>query len=145
MSRFLKTFMLWLLVLALPVQGLAATIKASCSESHRQHVLLLEPAKPPSHLQEQQAHHGHHAHDTHAVPPVHHDAADKKSDSAGSDTVHASCSACATCCTGALAPPALLDSMPADTQLSGLAMGATVSFSGFIPPSPERPPRSFLV
>ena len=130
MHRFIKTFLLWILLAALPVQGLAAAMQSSCGAA-KQHAVV--------------------AHDQHDhASPGHHQDADALTAAQASGTDHASmsghatssCSACSTCCVGAIA-------LPVDTAITPVH-GATVPAfplpsalpADFIPGGLERPPRS---
>ncbi|WP_089398562.1 hypothetical protein [Noviherbaspirillum humi] len=102
MTRLLKTLLLWLLMAALPLQGLAAVVKSACAPA--EHATMIAANADAGHRHAAgTAHH-------------HHDGAEASAHGAAHDTVkaakaeapahkHASCSACATCCVGALAPP----------------------------------------
>ena len=51
------------------------------------------------------------------------------------------CSACAACCAGAVAPPPTVSLDPAVFSARASVLPPVVSFVGFIPPGPERPPK----
>ena len=143
MNRVLKTFLLWLLIAALPIQGMAAVIKASCGPRHHD---------MPSVTMSVVEHH-HHSNFT----PHQHDMADMNVaadvESAANTTddfqnpkhVHKTsyCSACAACCVGAVAPPSILSLASPRTKGETVAIPPLVSFTGFIPASLERPPKHF--
>lgn len=140
MTRNLKKLLLWLLIAVLPIQGFAAAIQRSCSMGS-----MVVGAAAGTSVQD-------HSKNEHAAP-VHmqhssdHEAcAEASSESSkkashGQGYKHGSCSACASCCVGAAAPPALLSFdfpsiFPEVRHASGLP-----AVVGFIPDSLERPPR----
>jgi hypothetical protein len=124
MTWGLRTVLTWLLVLALPVQGLAA-----------QRMLFCAPAQ--HHVVQAQAQHDHSAH-MHAD----HSKADAKP-VAPAKASHGKCSACASCC-GAMAivssPLVFGVNPPAPDYLPT----ALPSYSGHTPGRLDRPPRSTL-
>src|SRR6478672_5648940 len=100
MNRVFKTLLLWLLMAALPIQGMAAVVKASCGPRH--HALSMQNAAPVVE----------HHHDAGSTSHVHHafDTVSAGEPGDGSPDVKpvqktSYCSACATCCIGAAAPP----------------------------------------
>lgn len=143
MNRVFKTFMLWLLIAALPIQGIAAVVQASCGPRH--HAVSSASAGMVDHH-----------HDGSVTPHSHSDMvghdtdmnADRLAD-AGSDSESSSrqiqkissCSACAACCFGAAAPPPSLLITPVLSTAGVAVLSPVVSFTGFIPASLERPPR----
>lgn len=140
MPRFLKTFLLWLMIAALPVQGAAAVFQASCGPRHHGSPVVAAAEGADQH---------------HAVSAPHtHDGADAEpgSDRAQNDEKVASikpaklpvssyCSACSACCAGAAAPPPSISLTPTFLTVEAATLSAVVSFGGFIPAGPERPPR----
>lgn len=129
-NRFFKKFLLWLLLAALPLQGIAAAVQTSCGPM---------------------AHHG--AADAVTQAQSHHyegeGVADgvtvvvAKATSDFSDLKQKSslCSACAACCVGAAAPPSGV--APTSAYNSSLLAVVTPSplVNGFIPAGLERPPK----
>src|SRR6478672_2645086 len=96
MHRFVKTFLLWLLLAALPLQGFAAAMQLSCG-----------PAKQAPGAVAALPHDFH----AHASSGHQHDASAHSATTPAAEhaamTGHASssCSACSTCCLGAIALP----------------------------------------
>jgi hypothetical protein len=141
MNRVLKTFLLWLLAFALPMQGYAAAAMFDC-EAAFPHAAMSQ--QEFGHDQAVMSHiHGREIH--------HHDSMQQVSDShekshAASDRhAHAlSCSMCAACCVGMAMMPAALDWHPPHAGSSLRTASLVVSFSGHIPPGIERPPRIIL-
>lgn len=131
MARRLRFALLWLLLLALPLQGYAAAVGLHCGQ---------QPGPKPHHASAGLS----------AVAPACHGAAAV----AGSAAVAAvaanhtdaaaklKCSVCAACChAAALAPPALtFESMPPVTRPDSFV---AVSVLGFFTDGPDRPPRHF--
>jgi hypothetical protein len=129
MNRVLKTFLLWLLLAALPLQGFAAAVQASCGPAAHHDA-------PEMKMQAQSHHHEGDAADSVTV------LADKSAgDSADIKHKTSVCSACAACCVGAVAPP----SVSALFSTYGSSLPKVVSPSplvtGFIPAGLERPPK----
>jgi len=145
-----KIFLLWLLALAIPVQGFAAAVQMSCAPDPQAHQIQSAHgadmhsmhAAADQHLTD-----SHHAgHDMHMTMTVATDA------SAATDhplphqhkTSSVSCSSCSVCTIGAILPLALdrLINLPvtADIHVAATQQG----FVGFTPENPERPP-SLLV
>ena len=135
-----KLLLLWLLALAIPVQGFAAVLQA-CAPSQQQAVQHHAPAVQAHQMQhehpDQQAHQGHHAD---------HGAATQITSADASDTqhqqhhTHSSCSFCAACTVGGLLPLAL--SAPPAPDLPSrefIALPAS-GFVGYLPENPDRPP-----
>ena len=142
MNRLLKTFLLWLLIAALPLQGVAAVVKASCGQRHHSTSIAAGHAIDHAH-EDGAAHHGHgDMHETMSAADDEPPDAGKDSPSDSAKPVHGACSACAACCVGAVAPPSSVDLTPAFDKVSTAITPAAPSFAGFIPPGLERPPKS---
>ncbi|TAL20768.1 MAG: hypothetical protein EPO01_12965 [Aquabacterium sp.] len=135
MHRTVRLFLLWLLAVALPMQGAAAAAMLHCSQAQGAGQVAT------------QAHAHHHDHDhghDHAAMQGHADAGNARSathdDHAAGKT---GCSACASCCHAlALPAPAIVLPMqePAFTPFALRAHAAAV----FLTDGPERPPRALL-
>lgn len=140
MTRNLKKLLLWLLIAVLPIQGFAAAIQRSCS-MRSMVVAAVAVTSVQEHSKNEHAAPGHMQHSA-----GHEACAEASPDSDakpvhGHGYKHGSCSACASCCVGAAAPPALLSFdfpsiFPEVRHSSGLPVVV-----GFIPDSLERPPR----
>lgn len=139
MNRTFKTLLLWLLIAALPLQGLAAAIQTSCGPAHHD----------ASEISISVAANAHH-HDggvilnlddalaaDHSIPD--------SSTSDHSSTPHkhqtSICSACAACCVGAIAftSGTLFTSTYTSSELVLVSPSPLVT--GFIPTGLERPPK----
>lgn len=144
MKLALKTLLVWLLVAALPMQGLAATIMVGCGPSHH-----LQAAQE-SHTAGSAAQGGglHHRENFSPLAVAGIDAHGPldRSDAAGKDfdLGQYSCSACAVCTVGTaitsnihlLVFPSLLSSAPAVRVID--------QEIGFIQGALERPPRAVI-
>ena len=130
MCRVLRIALMWLVALAVPLQGVAAATMLACGPDHAP--AAAAPSDP---------HASHYAHAEPALDPsaaTHHDTGDSQ-DGAG-ELVVQKCSVCASCCTAAMLPmPALRigDSGLPDFVVPGVPADAAV----FLTDGPERPPR----
>jgi hypothetical protein len=130
--------MLWILIVSLPVQGIAAAITSPCTMAHTssaspdatvmddcdEHEMTMPMAKSKA-----QAHASADATDQ-----------DTPCDS-GSHQKHSSCRACSACYVGASAPPPFaIAGFPAE-HFSTDYVSPVSSFTGWIPSRIERPPR----
>ncbi|WP_076591244.1 hypothetical protein [Herminiimonas arsenitoxidans] len=136
MNRIFKTFMLWLLVLALPVQGFAATMQMSCAPE--MHHSVVTPAS------DTHAHHGNmDAHVDMDMTSSHTAQSDSKTPF--DQPSNMKCSACAACCMGIAALPATLDLPIAASGSAVIFSSPATFFLGHIPDGIKRPPKSILV
>ena len=126
---------MWLLSLAVPVQGFAAASMFNCGPGHA--------GKASSQAQAHAAHvHGHDG----AAPDHHHADADALADidAHATPAVHkGSCSACASCCTAA-GLPATIVSFEAIVVHDAVVPLAAARVAAFLTGGTERPPRPFL-
>lgn len=138
MKPFLRTLLLWLLIAALPIQGMAAAIQATCASEHQGNAIMM---MAPDHHHDMAAHG--HDHDDHQ----HVAQADDTSDASGHSSnepdahKHSTCSACASCCVGAVAPPSAAVQTPDYDNSDSIFMSLAALAAGFIPSSLERPPK----
>ena len=145
MKRFVRCFVMWLLVLALPVQAVAASTMLLCGAGHHGTVQATEGG----HDHANHVHMG--AQDVSAVSDstAHEDSAEAApsiEDSAFSPltakhaNVMGKCSACAACCTVAFLPTNVIAfTAPAPSRV--LPVVELTTHAGFIADGPERPPR----
>ncbi len=124
MIKLLKILLVWLCVLSLPVQGMAAVTQLSCGAAHH-HPVSAEQA-----VHEHDAS-GDHGAQANQHPQQHQPSADK-------------CSVCASCCTGL----GMVATLP-QWQSPGQAHAALVAtfkslLPSFLPEGLERPPRPSL-
>jgi hypothetical protein len=127
MTRVVRSLFLWLLVLALPVQGWAAAAMASCSHHHgaASHAAVVG--------------HGANAQVDHGQAPADADETGHGDTEAAPASPH-TCSACAACCTvGALPSPVL--TVPADAAAPTVFAALQPTVGAFAADGPERPPR----
>ena len=141
MNRMLTTLLIWLLMAALPLHAVAASINMSCAPV---------PSQPDIALAA-----GHASHETSGDAHAHHGAhAAGASDAASGATSnddghhaktgklgHSSCSACSAFCAGAVAPPSFSLPLPAFDGSDALLVAGADLLAGFIPDGPQRPPR----
>lgn len=135
MIRFLKTLLLWLIIAALPVQGLAAAINASCGPTHHTDAQVRIMVESPHHEDSATHHHGH-AHEEISM--------DIQADSATDEDQQfksSSCSACAACCVGAAAPPPVFipATVPGGSQFVFISSAPLII--SVTPAGLERPPK----
>jgi hypothetical protein len=143
MSLVVRALLVWLLAIAIPVQGAVAAAMACCGPQHHQ--------GQPVNANDGHAHH-HATADSHPTAMDHDhgsraDAGDADSPSLDGDPHTATlksgqCSACSSCCTATGLPsrPALFGTMP-----FGEVLVASVGtpLLEFITSGPKRPPRPF--
>ena len=143
-SRF-RSALMWLLLLALPLQGFAAVTMLNCGPNHQRmwEAALAEPAGSHDH-----ATRGHHQHEM-STAGNHHDTASADAETDPS-SVHQlnkltkfKCSACAACCIGVALPTAALAfaSMPPAEALRFFVPAPHVDF---VTDGLDRPPRLLL-
>jgi len=146
MRALAQLIVMWLIALALPIQGVAAATRLHCGSAMPAQLPTLHSAQAHPHdeaagavpaVAHVPAHSGHHpgvaVDDASNAPPSHHHAGDKSS-----------CSACAFCCSPLALPvtPVLLASRPdADT----LSAARPVPIVVFLTDGPERPPRTISI
>lgn len=134
MHPWLRRLFVWLVALALPVQGLAGVARLHCAAAPERTVAVVAAAGHD--------HAAHRAGHAHADPGAAHHAAvdDDASQAADSAPAH-KCSACAACTVGAALPPARTV-MPQPEPEGPAARAAPLPALSFIASGPERPPRS---
>lgn len=145
-SQF-RTALMWLLLLALPLQGFAAATMLNCGPNHHR-MLSATPVKAPS-VADVDAKVGHHGH-VMGMAGDHHDMV---ADAGSNDmpSVHHldkltkfKCIACAACCLGAALPtaPLVFTSFPPAMTTAAFVSNPHADFlSGGL----DRPPRLPLV
>lgn len=131
-----KIFLLWLLALAIPVQGFAAAVQLGCASPHPVQITshtnsISMTGMSMADMQHDVSMMSHSVHQQHLQPadsaPSHHSSS-------------ASCSSCSVCTIGAILPLALDKLMhlpvPADVHIAMTTHG----YVGYTPENPERPP-----
>jgi hypothetical protein len=152
MNRVLKTLLLWLLIAALPVQGLAAVVKASCGPDHHSQIVYAVQHDKFTAFEE----HNHvtdPTHDHHALSGMDGDAMQVNASFNETDETSASkpqtkstyCSACATCCVGAIALISTTVQAPALSHSEFITVRPSTLVVDYIPSNLERPPRYSFV
>lgn len=137
MNRLLTTLLVWLLMAALPLHAVAASVSMSCAPVQQQSNAV-EMADHASHAaaDDSHAHHGVHAMDS-AETAADGDASDTKAGKLS----HSSCSACSAFCIGAVAPPSSSLSVPSFDGSEAVIVAPADLVAGFIPDGLQRPPR----
>jgi hypothetical protein len=145
----LKTLLLWLLLLAIPVQGLASNVMTICKASHQR---VTQTAASDHSLSHHSMHQGSVAHDAKHHQHHHHDFSEH--DGAGDMSVHSdtapdqqlsSCSACAACSVGASCIHSHDVVLSASAAPSSIISYFAFHVPGVVPERPEHPPRTSLV
>ena len=133
MKPFLRTLMLWLVLLAVPFQGFASAAMLGCATGHM-------PA--PVSVESGHAHHGmhgmHRMHDAGRHPSQLH--TPHQADHHG----NAKCGACSACSIGAAIAPAAILALPVHAPPRLAAPFAVGPLPSVDLDLPERPPRFFL-
>ena len=147
MGLFVRTLLVWLLVLAVPAQGAAAVTMAFCGPNHHaggatqvQLVELAEHAHPDSRAMT--------VHEHHDVTAQADEASSASTNSAASPRVSDSgthkCSACSLCCSfGAILNSVL--AVPAPVFTPTVFSTVVPGVDSFAADGPDRPPRIALV
>ena len=156
MSWLMRSLLIWLLVLALPAQGVAVAAMVGCGLRHQAAVVAggaaqVPHAHPHAHPHPHDAA-GRAAHDFHhaAVPAPTGDAGDASASSGPAPDATAAvaadshkCSACASCCSAG----AILNTVPSlpMPEFAALVFADWVaSVAPFAVDGPDRPPRRIL-
>jgi hypothetical protein len=144
---FWRLLLIWLTVLAMPIQGMAAAGGLHCLSTNApaSHQAVIEQ------LQVDQESHAHHSHGSAAesiADADEHTEADAPQVDPTLFTVKAStpghtCSACAACCAGAMMPSAAI-AVPSPDLSSEPAATVAAEPTSFVVSGPERPPRQVL-
>lgn len=140
MFRVVRAFFVWALVVALPLQGLAASAMIACGASHERMMAgLLPDASAPD---AEPMHHAAHA-GADSAPPCAGAGADADND-AGPLFHHQgafSCSACAACCAMAALPAGF--AVPPVVAAAQRVQGAPAALRASpLPDALDRPPRT---
>ena len=132
MTRRMRTFVVWLLFLALPLQSFAAASGAACACMHSAMESARAMATSDSDAVQQQD----------GEMPCHStEKADHPCDSEAQDHDKSSCGVCASCCVVHAALPVMFDfADTADLPVPAIATLPSLS-TDYIAPTPERPPR----
>ena len=131
MHRILRALTIWIIALALPLQGYAAAAMIACGPMHSQ----------MASASNQSASHDHHD----AVGHAHHGKGHADEPSGFAKFLKFKCSACASCCTASAAPSPVVPFLGVMQ-----AHAESIPFFGssedtIVPDGLERPPRTSLV
>ena len=135
MRRVIWPFVIWLLAIALPAQGLAAATMLHCAPQR-------SDAVPAAHAGHE--HHGAAAAQHHHGAASDHAAAGATDAETGSDNMTTQlqkCSACATCCIG-LALPSSAQPVPGPLATPTARPEPAAVHAAFLTSGPDRPPRT---
>jgi hypothetical protein len=136
-----KTFLLWLLIAALPLQGFAAVISSSCGPEQQWTAPTSGSDQADEATDILESHHHAGGMDSNAK------AFSAESGSHASDHGHhhktAFCGTCGTCCAGAFALTSAVSWPPAVVQSGAQVVAPAPLVTGFVPDGLERPPRPF--
>lgn len=139
MNRIVKTALLWLLALVLPVQGWAAATQLACAPAMHQ-VMQVDALPHDMHASGHPAMEAGMHQITRAMTADSHD-------HSGNAIHHADgkCSVCAACSVGLVMLPSFSGwtSLPAGSSPVGIAPAS--AFLGHVPDSIKRPPKAVLV
>jgi hypothetical protein len=143
MRSSLRSLLIWLMALALPIQAVAAASMQHCGAAHR----LMQVGSAAAVVLDV------HDHVHEAVPHQHGDAGLDVEMSAGDPSDEGpnytalgddyTCSACANCCS-AVALPASMVRLPAPPIAAHAAALPATNIDSFMPGGIDRPPRAFL-
>lgn len=127
MNRFVKTWIVWILMLALPLQALAGAAQLSCETGGHQRQAGGHVAKS--------------GHGVYARQAVRLKRGAKPAAGAKAEKGMAACGACAGCCCASAVLP-ILHAVPAPRHDAGLLFASLPApDAGYIPDGLERPPR----
>jgi hypothetical protein len=157
MFNCLRAAVVWVLLLALPTQGIAAATMLSCGSVQGARGSEARPASPTAHADAPaSAHHaqpGHHDHSRHQhAPAAAHEHPQASTDQdppqaslAGSleQPADSKCSVCAICSNAAVVSTAL--ALPPRSESPAPIATAPESHISFLTDGPRRPPRPSLV
>ncbi len=154
MQRVFRAFLVWVMVIAMPVQAMAAPAMLFCGASHERMAQALVPDAPasaPGHAGDS-GHamaamgHGDHGHAGSGAPVASEPAPGADGDGTGSLVPHHgkfSCSACAACCI-ALALPSSFELPQAVRCAQALRSSPVAPVASHQPDGLDRPPRAVL-
>jgi hypothetical protein len=131
MRSLVRLVMLWILIVSLPVQGIAASVKSPCTMSHAAAVSQVEVRDDCDEAGMAMA-------TAHASKVAAHQ--DMPCDQ-GAHQKHSTCPACSACSVGASAPPPFEISVPPVEHFANDYISPSSSITGWIPSRIERPPR----
>ncbi|ONN68202.1 hypothetical protein [Herbaspirillum sp. VT-16-41] len=142
-----KILLLWLLALAIPLQGFAAVLQACAPAMQPQHqgqhhagqasaTAITAEATPADPADQAAQHHSHH----HPMAQTLADSDPTPASPHGTQHANASCSFCAACTVGAILPLALATVPAPDLPSHDYLVQPASGFVGYLPENPDRPP-----
>jgi len=131
MLRSIKTLLLWLLLAAIPMQGIAAATMLSCGAIEQRN-----PAAAGPHV---------HVHGSEVLVAHDHAGHHDGQHFHGKHDASTSCSACSACCIAAAPFPSGLDWTAVHNSSEAVNILPSPFTTGFIPPGLERPPRALSI
>ncbi|HZG20136.1 MAG TPA: hypothetical protein VE092_08990 [Herbaspirillum sp.] len=139
-----KILLLWLLALAIPLQGFAAVLQAcapamQATQQHAQHHGQQQAGQASATVMTADQTAQHHAHH-HPMTQTLADSDPAPAPSHGTQHANASCSFCATCTVGAILPLALATVPAPDLPSHDYLVQPASGFVGYLPENPDRPP-----
>lgn len=141
--RLFKTLLLWLVMAALPIQGMAAVIGTSCAPVEHAALSMVSPME--MHNVSMTMHH--HDDGESAMAAAHHvhdgDGASTSDHATSGKHKHSTCSVCASC-VSAVAPPPVSVAVPMHDDSRLVLLPPLLPATGFVPAGLERPPKRFL-
>jgi hypothetical protein len=154
MNRVVRAFLVWVMVIAMPVQGMAASAMLFCGPSHErmmQGLVLNASASASGHAgdathETAAMDHGDHGHAGSGAPVDSEATVAADGDGMGSLSPHHgkfSCSACAACCI-ALALPASFELPEAVRAAHAMRSSPMAPVASHQPDGLDRPPRAVL-
>jgi len=134
MRPLVRLIILWILIVSLPLQGSAASVKLPCTMAHgsitSQNADVMDDCDEPATMIARASQHASNAVAHQGMP------CDQ-----GSHQEHPSCRACSACCVGASAPPPFEVPAPAMEHFEYAYISLPPSITGWIPSRLDRPPR----
>ena len=149
MLRKLRILLMWLIALAVPVQGFAAASMLGCGPGHQGTMTAGAHSVAPHEHRSATPQHTHDAglegdaSDHHPDPSAAAKRGGATDAQAAGPSGAGSCSACASCCLAAALPATML-SFRADPVADFIALPMPRSLASFFTDGPERPPRPVL-
>lgn len=145
MNTWVRTLLVWCLVLALPIQGAVAATMARCGSHHSAPAGVVVAAAVET-MADADAHAGHHGHARQMPSAAAADVADpgRASGATLATADPHKCSACAACCSVAVIGRMVL-AVPAPDLTSTVLIAVVPTVEKFSADGPDRPPRAFVV
>ena len=132
MNTLLRSLIVWLLLLAVPYQGLAVAAMVACAPQHGMPARAMAPAQPVQEAQRPPCHE--------AAPTADAGAQEAERPHAGS----AKCGSCSACGIGTAVLPVSLPQLAVHAPASASGACAAGCLPSVHLAQPERPPRPFL-